>query len=346
MRSENPFEVLELDLTATQAQVKAAYRRLVRLYHPDNNPGFPQEAAAKLRELRDAQDLALGGWKPGTPGVVVEPAAGAAAPVPMPTPAPAPAFASTRRGRKGRRAAQTYQRPWQPPPVQRHENPPRRMDPPTVPPKSAGPQPPEPKYAHVPPARPVAAVRADRPVDVAALAARRSLLIDDLVAVGFVGHADEVALDHAIVDAFLPVLADGDRVRVAARYSGLAAAGQPPAVRHHEVFLHAVPTIGGDDVREQAVAALARAHLVACTDDRLLWTVSRLAEADGLLLQERVDVHAEAFSAIDRASLMQGGIGLGFTAGLAVRFALDEGSATRLVAAVEQAGEAGAGAGR
>src|SRR5690349_7855118 len=134
MRSQSPFEVLELEPAATAAQIKAAYRRLVRLYHPDNNPGFPTEAAAKLRELRDAHDLALGGWTPGSPGVTAQASTAAGGPAgspptvtPTPTPMPAAAFSPGRRGRRARRAAQAYQRPWTPPPVQRHENPPRRM---------------------------------------------------------------------------------------------------------------------------------------------------------------------------------------------------------------------------
>ena len=108
-------------------------------------------------------------------------------------------------------------------------------------------------------------------------------------------------------------------------------------MRHHEVFLHAVPASESDDARTTAISQLVRAQLVAVTDDRLLWTVSRFSEADGLLLQERVDVHAESLGSINRASLMQGGVGIGFTAGLAVRFSLENDAASGLVAALEQA---------
>ena len=340
MRSQNPFEVLGLGVGAEETEIKAAYRRLVRLYHPDNNPGFPDEAAAKLRELRDAYDQALAGWTP--PAVVQQQqSTGWTAPRPMPS---SGSGSAGRRSRRARRAAQGFQAPpWTPPPPNRHENPPRKMDPPKVPPKQQGPEPPQPKYAHVPPPRSSTGLP-DRPVDAAAETARRAVLIGDLVALGFVDHPEELALDHAIVDAFLPVLADGERVRVASRYETLAAAGAPPAVRHREVFLHPVPLGTDDDVeRAEAVAALVRAHFIVCTEDRLLWTVSRFNDGEGVLLPERADVHAEALESINRASLMQGGIGLGFSTGLAVRFQLGELAATQVVAAVEAAG---GGAGR
>lgn len=335
MTAPNPFALLGVPPTATHAEIKIAYRGLVRLYHPDNNPGFPTEAAAKLRELRDAYDAALAGWTPGLAGTTGAPGSSGVGQGPV-APRPATRASAGRRGRRVRRAGQTYERPWQAPPPNKHDNPPRKMDPPKVPPKQQGPEPPQPKYAHVPPPRAASARRDDRPVDVLEQSRRRDALIGDLVEIGFVGHPDEIALDHAIVDAFVPVLADGDRVRVAARYDALAAAGTPAAVRHHEVFLHAVPTSSGDDARAKAIAALVRAQLVAVTGDRLLWTVSRFAEADGLLLQERVDVHAESLDSINRASLMQGGVGIGFSAGLAVRFSLATDAATGLVAAVGQ----------
>ncbi|MGC9505197.1 J domain-containing protein [Baaleninema sp.] len=39
MRNEpNHYEVLKVDRSATQAEIKQAYRRLVKLFHPDRNP--------------------------------------------------------------------------------------------------------------------------------------------------------------------------------------------------------------------------------------------------------------------------------------------------------------------
>ncbi|MBJ7470952.1 MAG: J domain-containing protein [Solirubrobacteraceae bacterium] len=326
MRSQNPFEVLELTAGATHAEIKSAYRRLVRLYHPDNNPGFPDEAAAKLRELRDAQEQALAGWTP-------PPVAPAQAGWTAPRPAPASA---RRRGRGARGPQAGAQRPWTPPPPTRHDNPPRRMDPPTVPKKPKGPPPPEPKYIHVPPARPEAPLAAAGPTaeEVAAAAVRRARLVDDLVATGFVGHADELALDHAILDAFLPVIEEGERIRACARYRDLAAAGTPASLRHEAVLHHPLPPDAGDD----ALAALVRGRFLACTERRLLWTVSRLAPGDGGLAQERLDVHAEALGGVARSSLMQGGLGIGFDAGLAVRFGLPDEAAAGLAAAIEDGG--------
>ncbi len=37
----DPYEILELDLTATDAQIRRAYRQLARKFHPDKNHGDP-----------------------------------------------------------------------------------------------------------------------------------------------------------------------------------------------------------------------------------------------------------------------------------------------------------------
>ena len=38
---KDPYEVLGLDITATEDEIKAAYRLLVRRYHPDQYAGNP-----------------------------------------------------------------------------------------------------------------------------------------------------------------------------------------------------------------------------------------------------------------------------------------------------------------
>ena len=57
----DPYKVLGLSPGASDEQLHAAYRRLVRLHHPDHNPGDPdaarrfeevQEAYARVRQLR------------------------------------------------------------------------------------------------------------------------------------------------------------------------------------------------------------------------------------------------------------------------------------------------------
>src|SRR5579875_3543331 len=53
--SSNPFEILGLDRSASFDDVKAAYRRLARQYHPDANPGDPT-ALERFTTLRRAYD--------------------------------------------------------------------------------------------------------------------------------------------------------------------------------------------------------------------------------------------------------------------------------------------------
>lgn len=341
MTGRDPFRVLGLEHGATDAEIKSAYRRLVRLYHPDNNPGFPDEAAAKLRELRDAHDQALNGWSPPPPV-----SASWVAPAPAPRdPSKRPLDGKERKEAKRRARAggrlPGEPPPWTPPPLNRHENPPRRMDPPTVPPKEAPPKPagppvpPEPKYVHVPPAREEAPVPpvAPTPEALAAQASKRATLLLDLVATGFAQHVDEFELDHAIVDALLPILEDGERVHACARYDDLAAAGTPAERRHEAVLLHPVTD---DQPSDAVVASLIRGRFIAITQHRLLWTVSRVAPGSGPTIQERLDVHAEPLDAVARVSIMQGGLGIGLASGLAMRFGLDDADAQQVRQALER----------
>lgn len=53
--STNPFEILGLDRSASFDDVKVAYRRLARQYHPDANPGDP-DALERFTVLRRAYD--------------------------------------------------------------------------------------------------------------------------------------------------------------------------------------------------------------------------------------------------------------------------------------------------
>ena len=52
---DDPYRVLGLSPGASDEEVKQAYRRLAKKYHPDLNPG-DAEAAKKMQEINDAYD--------------------------------------------------------------------------------------------------------------------------------------------------------------------------------------------------------------------------------------------------------------------------------------------------
>lgn len=51
----DPYKVLGLPSTATDDEVKQAYRRLAKRYHPDANPG-DQTAERRMQEINAAYD--------------------------------------------------------------------------------------------------------------------------------------------------------------------------------------------------------------------------------------------------------------------------------------------------
>lgn len=52
---QDPYKVLGVDPNASDEEIKRAYRRLAKKYHPDLNPG-DQEAAQKMQEVNAAYD--------------------------------------------------------------------------------------------------------------------------------------------------------------------------------------------------------------------------------------------------------------------------------------------------
>ncbi len=54
----DPYEVLNVSPSASEEEIKAAYRKLAKKYHPDLNGGSPT-AEAKMREINEAYTLLI-----------------------------------------------------------------------------------------------------------------------------------------------------------------------------------------------------------------------------------------------------------------------------------------------
>ncbi|HOJ77816.1 MAG TPA: molecular chaperone DnaJ [Bacillota bacterium] len=57
MSKRDYYEVLGVSKTATEEELKKAYRKLARKYHPDVNKDNPEEAAAKFKEINEAYNV-------------------------------------------------------------------------------------------------------------------------------------------------------------------------------------------------------------------------------------------------------------------------------------------------
>ncbi|MGC8878696.1 MAG: DnaJ C-terminal domain-containing protein [Anaerolineae bacterium] len=56
MEYKDYYKILGVDKNATEKQIKAAYRKLARQYHPDMNPNNP-EAEARFKEINEAYEV-------------------------------------------------------------------------------------------------------------------------------------------------------------------------------------------------------------------------------------------------------------------------------------------------
>jgi DnaJ-class molecular chaperone len=48
------YSILGINSSATQDEIKRAYKKLAMQYHPDRNAGFQEESEKKMKEINEA----------------------------------------------------------------------------------------------------------------------------------------------------------------------------------------------------------------------------------------------------------------------------------------------------
>ena len=54
MANKDYYEILGVDKNASDEELKKAFRKLAKKYHPDANPDNKKEAEAKFKEVNEA----------------------------------------------------------------------------------------------------------------------------------------------------------------------------------------------------------------------------------------------------------------------------------------------------
>jgi DnaJ family protein B protein 6 len=57
MSSRNYYEMLELNISATDVEIKKSYRKLALKWHPDKNPDNQKEAEKIFKEISEAYEV-------------------------------------------------------------------------------------------------------------------------------------------------------------------------------------------------------------------------------------------------------------------------------------------------
>lgn len=57
MTGKNYYEMLELTSSATESDIKKAYRKLALKWHPDKNPDNQKEAEKRFKEISEAYEV-------------------------------------------------------------------------------------------------------------------------------------------------------------------------------------------------------------------------------------------------------------------------------------------------